>query len=127
MAMRSLRGAMFLFLSMTLAACGSSSGGTTLDRSKNVGSLTPAEQAQLCDDVIGTQGGYGRSVSCPDGSTQTTDADRASCMQSTPTAGQPCSTLTVGTLLDCATAVGSNLCAFTTASACQPLHSCAGM
>ncbi len=121
--MRRFRRAILL---LTLAACGSSSGGTTLDRSKTVGSLTPAEQAELCDQVNGAQGGYGRSVSCPDGSTQTTDADRASCVQATPAAGQPCSNLAVGTLLDCAAAVGTSLCQFTTASACQPIHTCSG-
>ena len=60
--MRSFRHVVFLFLSISLAACGSSGGGPTLDRSKTVGSLTPSEKAQLCDDISRAQGGYGRSV-----------------------------------------------------------------
>lgn len=125
--MRSRLGVGILLLSLAIAAaCGSSRGGSALDRNKTASTLTPAEQAELCDEVNGAQGGYGRSVTCTDGSTQTTDPSQAVCIQSIPTAGDPCANLTVGNLLDCANAVGSNLCTFPTTAACQPIHACSG-
>jgi hypothetical protein len=107
-----------------LLSCGGDSSG--VDRSKSLGSLAGGEKLQVCDEVNGAQGGYGRVVTCSDAHTEHTDSDQASCVAASPTSGQPCGDLTVGALLDCAHGVGTNLCAFATAPACQPVRDCIG-
>ena len=106
-------------------SCGSN-GGTSLDRSKAISSLTQLEKTELCDQLNGAQGGYGKSTSCPDGSTQTTDPSQASCVAAVPPPGSACAGLTVGQALDCANAVGTTLCSFLTATQCKPVRDCSG-
>ena len=108
----------------SLLSCGG--GGSGVDRGKALGLLTPAEKMQVCDDVNRAQGGYGRMVKCSDGHTEHTDSDQASCQTAAPMSGQPCGNLTVGALLDCVHAIGTDLCAFATAPACQPERDCIG-
>ena len=117
-------GASVLLALVASLSCGS--GSSSVDRGKAIDSLTPAEKIQVCDDLNGAQGGYGRTVTCSDGSTQHTDADQASCMAAWPTSGQPCASLSVGAVLDCAHGIGADLCAFATAAACQPERDCIG-
>ena len=55
-------------------ACGSSGSGgvgnsSGVPRSSTVGSLDGSQEATLCDWENAKQGGYGRSVTCSDGST----------------------------------------------------------
>src|SRR3982751_5413685 len=107
---------------MASLSCGR--GSSSVDRGKTLGSLTTAEKMQVCDDLNGAQGGYGRTVTCSDGSTQHTDADQASCTAASPMSGQPCASLSVGALLDCAHGIGADLCALATAAACQPERDC---
>lgn len=123
--MRSFQTTLMGLLFLGLLSCGSS-GGTSLDRGKAVSSLTQSEKSELCDQVNGAQGGYGRSADCPDGSSQTTDPSQAACVASVPASGTPCGGLTVGQLLDCANAVGTNICSFETATQCRPLRDCSG-
>jgi hypothetical protein len=111
-------------------SCGSGSGGvgnsSGLPRSSTVGSLDSSQAATLCDWENAKQGGYGRSVSCPDGSTQTTDANRAYCVSAVPYFATYCPTLTVGEVEDCANALGTNICNIATEPACAPVAACLG-
>lgn len=104
------------------ASCGGDDAG--LDSSKPIGQLTSAEQARFCDTTNGAQGGYGRSTTCPDGSTATTDPDRATCVAAIPVVAQKCPALVVGDAVGCASAVASHLCNFATEARCQALRDC---
>lgn len=113
------------------ASCGSGGGGSVgnssgVPRSSTVGSLDGSQAATLCDWENAKQGGYGRSVTCPDGSTQTTDPDRATCVSQAPYFSTYCPTLTVGDLEDCANALGTNICNVATEPACGPVATCLG-
>jgi hypothetical protein len=124
-----MRAALLFFLCLGLAisaSCGpgDSSNGTGTPKSTKLGMLTTAQAGTECDYVNNKQGGYGRSVTCADGSMQTTDPDKASCVADVPVAGAGCPTLTVGDLEDCANAVGTNLCSLPTASACAAFNAC---
>jgi hypothetical protein len=110
-------------------SCGSSSGpGTSsgVPRTSTIGSLSPAQAATLCDWVNAKQGGYGRSVTCSDGSTTTTDANQAECVAGSAAAQTYCPTLTVADTEDCTNAIGTNLCEISTASACAAVATCLG-
>jgi hypothetical protein len=102
-------------------AVGTSSG---LPRTDTVGSLTAAQAATLCDWLNARQGGYGQSVTCPDGSHDDTDNNQASCVASVPTVATGCPSLTVGDIEDCANAIGTNLCAMSTAAGCANVNAC---
>lgn len=120
-------GALVLSLAVaSLTSCGGDGEGPSFPRAKTLGTLTPAEQAQVCDEFNGRQGGYGRTVVCSDGHTEHTDPDRTSCVAASPAPGQACSDLTVGSLLDCAQGVGTDLCTFGIVPACQPVRACIG-
>jgi hypothetical protein len=115
-------------LILGFGSCGGDGGGERgLERNKAISTLTATERVQLCDQLNGAQGGYGRDVSCPDGTMQHTDANQASCVQATPAPGQPCANLTVANVLDCGRAVGSDLCKVGTAEACKPIRDCSGL
>jgi hypothetical protein len=111
-------------------SCGSSSGGpggsSGLPRSSTVGSLSSTDAATLCDWLNAGQGGYGRMVTCSGGTTRTTDADQATCVAGSHAAQTACPTLTVGDTEDCVNAIGSDLCAISTASACAAVSACLG-
>lgn len=86
-----------LCLMLSMAGCGSSggSGGQTgasgVDSSKSLSALTADEKGKLCDWNASQAGGYGLTMTCPDGSDASNDADRAAC---------------VGAIPKCATTVG---------------------
>jgi hypothetical protein len=109
-------------------SCGSSSGGgassSGIPRSDTVGSLNASQAATLCDWENAKQGGYGRTVTCSDGSTQTTDPDQATCAAVVPYFANKCPTLTVGDIEDCADGLGTNICNLPTESACAALNAC---
>jgi hypothetical protein len=110
-------------------SCGSSGGpgdSSGVPRSATVGSLSSTDATTLCDWVNAKQGGYGRTVTCSDGSTRTTDTDQAICVAGSHAAQTACPTLTVGETEDCANAIGSDLCAISTASACAAVSACLG-
>jgi hypothetical protein len=104
-------------------AVGTSSG---LPRTDTVGSLTGAQAATLCDWLNARQGGYGQSVSCPDGSEADTDLSQSSCVASVPNVATGCPSLTVGNVEDCANAIGTNLCSMPTAAGCANVNACPG-
>jgi hypothetical protein len=114
---------------LLLVACGGSSGNgssTGLPSWATLSSLNQAQAARLCDWMNYNQGGYGRSVTCLDGSQQTTDADKASCVQVVPQVGIDCPTLTVGDVESCVNVIGPMLCEVTTSAACANLAACLG-
>jgi hypothetical protein len=116
-----------MFACIASASCGSSSGpGTSsgLPRSSTLASLTTAQDATLCDWLNERQGGYGQSVSCPDGSHADTDTNQSSCVASVPTGAASCPTLTVGDVEDCANAIGTNICEMPTAAGCANVNAC---
>jgi hypothetical protein len=113
------------------ASCRGGSGGSVgnssgVPRSSTIGSLDSSQAVTLCDWENAKQGGYGRSITCPDGSTQTTDADRATCVSQVPYFGTYCPTLTVGDIEDCANALGINICNVGSEPACGPVAACLG-
>ena len=124
----SITTAFILFLA-TCASCGPDGGGSTstgsgIPRSTTFAMLSSAQAGAECDYLNGKQGGYGRSVTCSDGSTETTDDSKASCVADAPAVGAACPTFTVGDAEDCASAVGANLCSVTTQSACAAFRAC---
>ena len=69
------------------AACGDSgegdgSGdpGTTLSDSEKLSDLSDAEQGALCDWAAGVYGGYGKSVTCSNGTNSSSEASRQVCL-----------------------------------------------
>lgn len=121
-----MRNALFTIVLTTLSAvgvvsCGSSA--SSLDPNTRVADLNTDQQKQLCDEIASAQGGYGRSATCPDGSTQRTDPNQAECMSAFPVLKQFCPDLTVGDNLNCVDSTGHDLCDLTTA-ACKAVRDC---
>jgi len=48
-----------------------------------------SQVTSLCDYLAATQGGYGRSVTCPAGDRQTTDDSQSACVSSAARTAQP--------------------------------------
>ena len=114
---------------LLLAACGGGDGSSLgmnsgVPRATALASLTQTQAGTLCDWTTGKQGGYGRTVSCSDGSQQGTDPDKATCMESIPYIGAACPTLTVANIEDCASAVGRDVCQLQTHAACAEAKAC---
>jgi len=120
-------------LALVPFACGGGGGGngagtsSGLPRTDTVGSLIPSDAGLLCDWTNAKQGGYGRAVTCTDGSSQGTDPDKASCIQSVHDFGTACPTLTVADVEDCANAIGQDICQLTSSPACTNLNRCFDM
>jgi hypothetical protein len=117
-----------LSVAFGVGGCGSSGGSagapSNVPPGDTFGQLSTSQVTSLCDYLAATQGGYGRSVTCPAGDTQTTDTSQSECVTSSAQVASLCPTLTVGDAEDCAVAVGTNLCDFDTASACAPVRAC---
>jgi hypothetical protein len=110
-------------------SCGPSTGSSVgpssgLPRGSTVGSLTTAQAVVLCDWTNARQGGYGRNVTCTDGSTQTTDPNQADCVAGVPFFLSYCPTLTVGDAEDCTNAVLIDLCSLPNQAACANVNAC---
>jgi hypothetical protein len=119
-----------ILLTALLSACGSSGGGgggSGIPRATTIASLTADQAGTLCDWQAAKTGGYGHTQSCPDGGTQSTDANRATCVEDLPYPGAACPTLTVGDVEDCANAIGPNICNLSTAPACSKFATCLGL
>jgi hypothetical protein len=100
---------------------GTSSG---LPLGTTIASLTPAQAGRLCDWGDNKEGGYGRTVTCPDGSTVSNDVDMATCASMLPLYGAACPATTVGDIEDCLNATGPDLCALDSAPECDRFRSC---
>jgi len=117
--------AIILIGSMGFASCGGDD--NSLDPNKTMGQMTVADQEKLCDATNNAQGGYGRSVTCSDGSMERTDPDRASCVGVMPEAMRRCGNLKIGEALSCFNAFGKDLCRFYVEPLCEPLRKCIGL
>jgi hypothetical protein len=104
-------------------SCGGG-GGSSLDPNKRVADLTSDEQKQLCDEIANVQGGYGRTMTCPDGHIEKTDVDQASCLGGAPTLIRYCPELTVADNLDCAHSQAEDFCSFASLPECQAVRDC---
>jgi hypothetical protein len=93
---------------VAIVACGSDVGpplpdpGPTsgIDPSKMLNALTRDEAAAFCDWTAGRFGGYGRGVTCSDGSTLSARGSQAQCVNDWMTASPSCP-LTVGDFEEC--------------------------
>jgi hypothetical protein len=119
-----------LVVVFAVGACGSSGGSpgapSNVPPDDTFGQLSTSQVTSLCDYLAAVQGGYGRSVNCPAGDTQTTDSSQSECVASSAQVAALCPTLTAGQTEECAAAAGTNLCDFDTASACAPVRDCFG-
>ena len=95
-----------------------------LPRSDTFADLTTDQVGVLCDWINERQGGYGRNVTCSDGSKQNTDASKADCVGAAPGVASACPTLTVGNVEDCTNAVLTDLCSLPNQTACANLDAC---
>jgi hypothetical protein len=113
---------------IAVVSCSGDGGGpgptSGLSRQATIASLNAQQAATICDWTNAKQGGYGRDTTCSDGSSQETDADKQTCVESVPLVGALCPTLTVGDIEDCANATGTDLCALTTAAGCAAFRQC---
>jgi hypothetical protein len=113
---------------VTSLSCGSGSSGPGssigLPRTTLLGMLTPSQAGTFCDWTNEKQGGYGRSVTCADGSQQHSDVDKATCVSVIPQFATICPTLTVGDAEDCLNAIGRDQCKVSTDLACTNVHNC---
>jgi hypothetical protein len=124
-----LNGAFAAAVLVAVVSCSGDGGGpgptTGLSRQATIASLNAQQAATLCDWTNAKQGGYGRAdVTCSDGSSQETDPDKQSCVESVPLVGAFCPALTVADIEDCANATGQDLCALLTAAGCANLRQC---
>jgi hypothetical protein len=128
MKMARLSTRLIAFSVLAASSCGGGNGGGSnssgVPSSATLASLTTAQATTLCDWENEKQGGYGRTVSCSDGSQQTTDPNQATCVGSVPNAGADCPTLTVGDIEDCANAIGADICQVSTAPGCHNFWQC---
>jgi hypothetical protein len=106
-----------------LAGCGGGSGGTGVPASTKLGDLSDTQKASLCDYINGKQGGYGKTIQCPDGPSDN-DANQADCVAFVGPLGTFCPTLTAGDLEQCANGPMGNTCTFQTAPECKAVADC---
>lgn len=105
----------------------------SLPRDQAVAQLSAADYEAFCDAINAPQGGYGKQQVCSDGTSQRTDADQSSCVRAVTTLASVCGgdarqsagcacTLMVGQSVDCALALGTDLCRDVTE--CEPVRRC---
>jgi hypothetical protein len=100
---------------------------TGLPRASTFADLTDAQAAILCDWTNERQGGYGRHITCADGSMQDTDASQSACVSAVPLIAGACPALTVADIEDCTNAVLTDLCSLPTQPACANVNACLAM
>lgn len=75
-------------LAIASSGCGSDGGGgaagptSGVTDSKTLATLTPSDEAKLCDWTAATGGGYGKSMTCSDGVTESSHLNQAECVAS---------------------------------------------
>jgi hypothetical protein len=120
-----------LGLDLALVGCGGGMGNSNgsgppanVPRSDNFSTLSPSQAAALCDYLAATNGGYGRSMSCPNGDVLSNNASQSDCVASAAPIGFYCPTFTVGQAEDCATAVALDICNAPLDAVCNPYEAC---
>jgi hypothetical protein len=121
-----------LLIGVAVAGCGSDGDGgksgpgtSGVEKSKSLSSLSADEKGKLCDWNAMLNGGYGKTMTCSDGTDTSNDEDRATCVSSIP----PDCAATVGQFEVCSTVVVTvPLCDQITklfaSTQCQPLIAC---
>lgn len=89
--------------------------------SKPLNQLTTDEVGKLCDWGASLYGGYGKTVTCSDGSTSNSPDSRDQCVSSTPY--KSC-TATVGQLEPCLVKLHASCLAGAFSTECSPVISC---
>src|ERR1700722_11720683 len=108
---------LLVLIGLGVAGCGGGMGNNDgssppagIPRTDTFSMLSPSQAAALCDFIANTNGGYGRSMTCPNGAAQTNYAAQSDCVATAAPIGYYCPTFTVGQAEDCATAVGVAIC-----------------
>ncbi len=114
-----LLSALFFASSLTLVACGGG-GGSGLDSSKTLGSLSSAELTDLCEFVVDTY--PSEAVDCGDGQ-MFEPGTVAECTEDP--FPSDCAA-TVGQAEACVEALAADVCADTLPEACAPIFACFG-
>jgi hypothetical protein len=118
----------FVVFGVALAACGDSSTpdpgpSSGVDADTRIIDLSDANAVALCDWVAGKFGGYGRGVTCTDGTTLSARQTRELCLMDYRNASPSC-TATVGDIEQCTNeGVGPPRCA-TVPAACFVVIPC---
>ena len=97
---------------------------TGVPESDTFSMLSTSQAAALCDYIAATNGGYGKSMTCPSGDTETNYASQSDCVANAAPIGFYCPTFTVGQAEDCATSVGTDICKAPLDAACNPYEAC---
>jgi hypothetical protein len=125
-----------LGIDLALVGCGPGTGqpgtanGDASDRPANIpqsdtfSMVSQSQAAALCDYIAATNGGYGRSMTCPNGGTEMNYAAQSDCVADAAPIGYYCPTFTVGQAEDCAIAVGLDICNAPLDPACNPYEAC---
>jgi hypothetical protein len=93
-----------------------------VDETEAIANLTDAERTQICDWVASLYGGYGNSMTCPDGTPVVGPSTQAVCLAQATSIRSGCSA-TVAQEESCMKAVRA--CAQDAeAAACSALHAC---
>lgn len=118
-----------VLLVCSVVGCGSSGGSggpgaSGVDSSKPLSALTADEKGKLCDWNAAQAGGYGKTMTCSDGTDASNDANQAECVADIPS----CSA-TVGQFETCTMAVVTvSLCdqiaKILTATECKAVVAC---
>jgi hypothetical protein len=123
---------MVLCLPVLVAACGTDPGSPAmpdpgpisgLARDKEIVQLTSDERIKLCDWSAGRFGGYGRTVTCADGTYLASRESQDRCVADWTHAGPQCS-LTVRDLEDCTNGMVSRPTCQTIPAACFAIIPC---
>src|SRR3954468_13840773 len=117
-------GSVTVLVSALVVGCGGGSSGTGVPPATKVSDLTDAQAKVMCDFLNARQGGYGKTIQCPDGPSPN-DKDQAECLgYLVPGVGTFCPTLTAGDLESCANGPMGNVCTFQTAPECMAVAAC---
>jgi hypothetical protein len=122
---------LLVLIGLGVAGCGGgmanndgSSPPADIPRTDTFSMLSQSQAAALCDYIANTNGGYGRSMTCPNGGVQTNDAAQSDCVATAAPIGYYCPTFTVGQAEDCAAAVGLDICNVTLDAVCDAYEAC---
>jgi hypothetical protein len=86
-------------------------------------SLDATQGAALCDWINKNLGGYGSIDNCDGGGSRHADSTQQSCVSGL-SDFYACPSLTVGSVEDCISASGGDLCRVDTAPACAGINQC---
>jgi hypothetical protein len=122
---------LLVLIGLAVVGCGGGMGNSdgsgppaNIPRTDTFSMLSQSQAGALCDYIAVTNGGYGRSMTCPNGGMQANNASQSDCVAGAAPIGYYCPTFTVGQAEDCATAVGLDICNVTLDVACNAYEAC---